>query len=142
MAYPSDKAFGGDLGGPPLSDGERMRRLSRLQTVAMIMDTAIAIPGTNIRFGADSLLGLVPGIGDFAGALVGLAIVNEARRLGVPGHKMAKMIANIGVDTLVGAVPLLGDVFDVYFKSHRRNVQLILDHFEGDGSEPRQTRAR
>lgn len=132
MAYPSDKAFGGDPGGSPLSDAERMRRLGRLQTAAMIMDTAIAIPGTNIRFGADSLLGLVPGIGDFAGALVGLAIVNEARRLGVPGHKMAKMIANIGVDTLVGAVPLLGDVFDVYFKSHRRNVQLILDHFEGE----------
>jgi hypothetical protein len=113
-----------------------------LRTVAMMMDTAIAIPGTNIRIGADSLLGLVPGIGDFAGALVGLAIVNEARRLGVPGHKMAKMIANIGVDTLVGAVPLLGDVFDVYFKSHRRNVQLVLDHFEEDASERRQTPAR
>jgi len=135
MTY--EKTFGGDLGGSPLSDAERMRRLSRLQTVAMIMDTAIAIPGTNIRFGADSLLGLVPGIGDFAGALVGLAIVNEARRLGVPGHKMAKMIANIGVDTLVGAVPLLGDVFDVYFKSHRRNVQLVLDHFEAKVPERR-----
>jgi len=142
MAYPSDKALGGDPSGSPLSDAERMRRLSRLRTVATVMDTAIAIPGTNIRFGADSLLGLVPGIGDFAGALVGLAIVNEARRLGAPRHKMAKMIANIGVDTLVGAIPLLGDVFDVYFKSHRRNVQLILDHFEGDVSEQRQTRAR
>ena len=119
-----------------------MRRISRLQTVAMVMDTAIAVPGTNIRFGADSLLGLVPVIGDFAGALVGMAIVNEARRLGVPKRKMARMIANIGVDTLVGAVPLLGDVFDVYFKSHRRNVQLILDHFEEDISARRQTRPR
>ncbi|CAN7531227.1 DUF4112 domain-containing protein [Rhizobium sp. LjRoot254] len=114
-----------------------MRRLRRLQTVAMVLDTAIAIPGTNIRFGADSLLGLVPGAGDFAGALVGLAIVNEARRLGVPAEKMSRMIANIGLDTLVGFVPLLGDVFDMYFKSHRRNVQLILDHFEADLAERR-----
>ena len=127
-----DKAYGGDPSGSPLSDAERTRRLQRLRTVAMVMDTAIAIPGTNIRFGADSLLGLVPVAGDFAGALVGLAIVNEARRLGVPGHKMGRMIANIGLDTLVGVVPLLGDVFDVYFKSHRRNVQIVLDHFEAE----------
>jgi hypothetical protein len=135
MAYPSDKAYGGDLGGSPLSDAERMRRLRRLQSVATLMDTAIAIPGTNIRFGVDSLLGLAPGVGDFAGALVGLVIINEARRLGVPAEKMGRMIANIGLDTLVGAVPLLGDVFDMYFKSHRRNVQLILDHFEADMRE-------
>ena len=130
MTY--DKAHGGDPRGSPLADAERIRRLQRLQTIAMVMDTAVAIPGTNIRFGADSLLGLVPGVGDFAGALVGLAIVNEARRLGVPGHKMGRMIANIGLDTLVGAVPLLGDAFDVYFKSHRRNVQIVLDHFEAE----------
>jgi hypothetical protein len=128
MTY--DKAYSGDLGGTPLSDAERTRRLRRLRTVADLMDSAIAIPGTNIRIGADSLLGIVPGVGDFAGALVGLAIVNEARRLGLPGHKIGKMIANIGLDTLVGAVPVLGDLFDIYFKSHRRNVQLVLDHFE------------
>jgi hypothetical protein len=133
-----DKAHGGDPGRSPLSDIERTRRLRRLQAVATVMDTAIAIPGTNIRFGADSLLGLLPGVGDVAGALVGLAIVNEARRLGVPGHKMGKMIANVGLDAAVGAVPLLGDLFDVYFKSHRRNVQLILDHFESEMPERRQ----
>ena len=133
----NEKTFGGDPGGSPLADAERRRRLRRLQTVAMVMDTAIEIPGTNIRFGADSLLGLVPVAGDFAGALVGLAIVNEARRLGVPGHKMGRMIANVGLDTLVGAVPLLGDVFDVYFKSHRRNVQIVLDHFEAEAPRRR-----
>lgn len=142
MTYRSDKTYGGDPRGSSLSDAERLRRLNRLKTVATVMDTAVAIPGTNIRFGADSLLGLVPVVGDFAGALVGLAIVNEARRLGVPAHKMAKMIANIGVDAVVGSVPLLGDVFDVYFKSHRRNVQLILDHFEEGVSKQNQRRAR
>lgn len=116
---------------PPV-DAERTRRLDRLRTVARVMDSAIRIPGTDFRIGADSMLGLVPGVGDFAGALVGVSILNEARRLGMPGHKLAKMASNVGLDMLMGSVPLLGDVFDMYFKAHRRNVQLILDHFEAD----------
>ena len=115
-----------------LDDAEISRRLRRLKSLAILMDTAIRIPGTGIRLGADSVLGLIPLIGDAGGALVGLVIVNEARRLGVPKHKMAKMLVNIGVDAAVGSVPLLGDVFDIYFKSHQRNVQIILDHFETD----------
>ena len=120
----------------PMSGGRaemnRERRLRRLQTIATVMDTAITIPGTGIRFGADSILGLVPGIGDLAGAAVGFAIVNEARKLGVPKEKMARMVYNVGLDALAGSVPLVGDLFDLYFKSHRRNVQLILDHFNVD----------
>lgn len=108
---------------------ERLLRLRRLAKVARLMDTAIGIPGTRLRFGADSVLGLVPIVGDAAGALVGLAIVNEARRLGLPRHKIVKMVSNIGVDAACGSVPLLGDVFDLFFKSHRRNLAIILDHF-------------
>ncbi|ALN72953.1 MULTISPECIES: DUF4112 domain-containing protein [unclassified Aureimonas] len=108
------------------------RRLARLNTLARLMDTAIRVPGTDIRFGADALIGLVPGIGDAGGALIGLYIVNEARRMGVPKRKLARMIANLGVDAAFGAVPLAGDLFDVYFKAHKRNIQLILDHFEMD----------
>ena len=108
---------------------ERLLRLRRLANVARLMDTAIGIPGTRLRFGADSVLGLVPIVGDAAGALVGLAIVNEARRLGLPRHKIVKMVSNIGVDAACGSVPLLGDVFDLFFKSHRRNLVIILDHF-------------
>ena len=111
---------------------ERIRRLKRISRLARIMDTAIAIPGTGIRFGADSVIGLVPGFGDAAGGLIGLYMVNEARKLGLPGHKLLKMVGNVGIDSLVGAVPLFGDVFDVYFKSHRRNAKLILDHFADD----------
>jgi hypothetical protein len=123
-----------------IAKAERERRLRRLQTVAVLMDTAIGIPGTNIRLGADSILGLVPVVGDVGSALIGLAIVNEARRLGVPKAKLAKMLTNIGLDAAVGSVPLLGDVFDVFFKSHRKNVQLILEHFKEDhrvGLKPR-----
>ena len=112
------------------ADTERLRRLKRISRLARLMDTAIAIPGTGIRFGADSVIGIVPGIGDAAGGLIGLYMVNEARKLGLPRHKLMKMIGNIGVDSLVGAVPLFGDIFDVYFKSHRRNAKMILDHFD------------
>jgi len=107
-----------------------MRRLRRLSYIAALMDTAVGIPLTRLRIGADSVLGLVPGIGDAAGVLVSLYLVNEARRLGLPRDTLARMLANVGVDFVGGAVPLLGDLFDVYFKSNKRNVDLVLDHFE------------
>ena len=118
---------------------ERLRRLRRLSGIARLMDTAIGIPGTRIRFGADSVFGIIPIIGDAGGALVGLYIVNEARRLGVPPAKLVQMLGNIAVDSVIGSVPLAGDLFDVFFKSHRRNVDLILDHF---GIQPDELRRR
>lgn len=124
-AYAS--GFGTDTMTPDLT-----RRLARLNGLARLMDTAIQVPGTNIRFGADALIGLVPGIGDAGGALIGLYIVNEARRLGLPKRKLARMVANLGVDATLGAVPLAGDLFDVYFKAHKRNIQIILDHFDSE----------
>ena len=112
---------------------ERLRRLRRLSRIARMMDTAFAIPGTNIRFGVDALLGLIPGVGDLVGAAISLAIVNEARLLGVSNAVIAKMLVNIGLDAAVGGVPLLGDAFDVYFKANRRNAQLLLEHFQRNG---------
>jgi len=116
---------------------ERLRRLRRLNATARLMDTALRIPGTSIRFGADSVLGLLPVVGDASGALIGLAIVNEARRLGVPRHTIVRMLYNLGIDATVGTVPVLGDVFDLYFKSHKRNIRLILDHFGVDQADLR-----
>lgn len=107
----------------------RLIRLRRMRGLARLMDFAIGIPGTRISFGADSILGLVPGFGDVAGAAVSLIIVNEARRLGVPNDKLLRMLINIGVDTVGGSIPLVGDLFDVFFKSNRRNVDLALEHF-------------
>ncbi|MFN7103719.1 MAG: DUF4112 domain-containing protein [Pseudorhizobium sp.] len=114
---------------------ELLRRLRRLSNAARLMDTALRIPGTNIRFGADSLMGLLPVIGDAGGGLVGLAIIYEARRLGVPVHKLGRMVGNVALDVAIGSVPLLGDAFDVYFKAHKRNIEMILDHFEVDRSQ-------
>jgi hypothetical protein len=112
----------------PLTDVQ-LEKFRRLRLLARMMDTAIRVPGTNIRLGADSIFGLLPVVGDAGGALVGLYIVNEARRLGLPSPKLLRMISNVALDGLAGSVPLIGDIFDVYFKSHRRNVKIILDHF-------------
>ncbi len=120
-----------------MSRDEKLRRIRRLAMVARVMDTALRLPGTNIRFGADALMGMVPIFGDAAGALVGLLIVNEARQLGVPKRKLMTMLYNIGVDTAFGAVPVVGDAFDVYSNAHRRNIQIILDHHGLEEGETR-----
>ncbi|AOF94451.1 DUF4112 domain-containing protein [Sinorhizobium sp. RAC02] len=114
---------------------EHLIRLRRIRGLARLMDTALRVPGTRISLGADSVLGVIPGVGDFAAAAISLVIVNEARRLGVPNDKLVKMLVNVGFDTVAGSVPVLGDVFDVYFKSNRRNLQLVLDHFGLDHAD-------
>jgi hypothetical protein len=119
---------------------EKLRRLRRLNGIARLMDTAIRIPGTGIRFGADSVFGLIPVIGDAGGALVGLYIVNEARRMGVPANKLVQMLGNIAADGVVGSIPVAGDLFDLFFKSHRRNLDIILDHFDVRAEELRNSR--
>lgn len=111
------------------AEADKLRRLTRISRLARLMDTAVYMPGTNVRFGLDSVIGLLPGIGDAAGGLIGLYIINEGRRLGLPKSKLMRMVANVAIDTAVGSVPLAGDVFDVYFKSHKRNANIILDHF-------------
>ena len=109
--------------------------IARITLVAKLMDSAFLIPGLNRRVGLDAVLGLVPGIGDAGGAVIGLFIVNEARRLGLPKRKLARMVGNLGIDAAFGAVPLAGDLFDVYFKAHMRNIQVILDHFDMERSD-------
>jgi hypothetical protein len=112
----------------PLSrDAER--RIERLRWLALLLDGAFPIPGGRGRFGLDGIIGLVPGIGDGASALLSLYIVYEAKRLGVPAGKLARMLRNIALDTLVGTVPLVGDLFDVVWKSNLRNVAILDEHF-------------
>ncbi|MDB5557771.1 MAG: hypothetical protein JWQ36_705 [Enterovirga sp.] len=108
----------------------RTDTLARLDALATLMDSAIAIPGTRLRLGLDSLIGLVPGIGDIASAVISSYIVWEARQLGLPRWKIARMIGNVALDTTVGAIPLVGDVLDVFFKSNRRNLKILRDHLE------------
>ena len=113
------------------SSMSREARIARIDALANLLDTAILVPGTNIRFGLDALIGLVPGIGDAITTLMSLYIVNEARALGAPPLLIARMVANVALDGVVGAVPLVGDAFDVAFRANRRNVRILRDYFDG-----------
>jgi len=105
------------------------RRLDpQLELLAYWMDTAFVIPGLGIRFGFDAIIGLIPGLGDILTSLISLYILAAARRYGVPRVTMMRMAFNIAVDTTVGAIPLLGDAFDVYWKANVMNVALLRRH--------------
>jgi NADH:ubiquinone oxidoreductase subunit 5 (subunit L)/multisubunit Na+/H+ antiporter MnhA subunit len=93
------------------------------------MDAQFRIPGTNIRFGLDALIGLVPGAGDFVSFLVSSYLVSNAISKGASGYVLSRMVLNIVVDALVGAIPVLGDIFDVAFKANQRNVKLLQQHY-------------
>ena len=108
------------------------RRVERLRQLAYLLDDRFRIPGTKYRIGLDSLIGLVPGLGDAATTLLSLYIVLEARRHGVPVSKLGRMGLNVGLDAVLGAVPLVGDLFDVAWKANRRNLALLLEHLEAD----------
>ena len=89
------------------------------------MEGKYRIPGTGIRFGFDAILGIVPGFGDFAGMLVGLVVVAEAIRLGVRKAVVARMLVNLWLDGILGSIPLLGDLFDLYFRANAVNLRLL-----------------
>lgn len=93
------------------------------------MDAQFRIPGTSIRFGLDGIIGLVPGVGDFISFLISSYIVSIAVNKGASGFVLARMLLNIVVDALVGAIPILGDIFDVVYKANQRNMQLLQEHY-------------
>lgn len=111
---------------PPLPQAARLARLRRL---AWVVDAAFRLPGTRFRFGLNSLIGLTPAAGDAMLTALSLYIVWEARALGLPTHKLAKMLGNVGIEAAAGAVPILGDLFDMTFKANLRNLAIIEEHF-------------
>ncbi len=113
---------------PNATIGSLDARLHNLRRIAWLVDGAFRLPGTRFRFGLNSLIGLAPAAGDAVLAVISLYIVNEARLLGVPGHKLARMLGNVGVETVAGSIPILGDLFDMGFKANLRNLAIIEDH--------------
>jgi hypothetical protein len=105
-------------------------RVQRLRTLARVLDSALGIPGTKYRFGVDAIIGLVPGIGDAIGAIFSVFIVFQAARLGAPKSTLFRMMSNIGVDTIVGEIPLLGDLFDFGWKANTKNMALLEEHLQ------------
>ena len=103
-------------------------RLDRLRRYAGWLDGGFRVPGTRFRIGLDPILGLVPGLGDAAGALLATGLFAEGIRRGVPRATLVRIASNIALDFLIGAVPLLGDLFDFGWKANLRNVALLERH--------------
>ena len=119
----------------------RTALVRRLDTLAYLLDNSIPIPGTGTRFGIDALIGLIPGVGDAAGALLSGYIVLQAARLGTGFPVILRMLLNVGIETLVGAVPLLGDLFDAGWKANDRNMRLLHRAVDAPGAARRSSLA-
>lgn len=104
------------------------QRLAQVRFIARMMDDQFRAPGTNLRFGLDFLLGLFPGLGDAATSIISLLIVHHAWAAGASKLTLARMLGNVGIDFLVGSVPLFGDVFDFAWKANRKNARLLEAH--------------
>ena len=115
--------------GEPLPE---RRRDPVIEKIAYVMDGLIPIG--RWRFGLDSVIGFIPGLGDALGAAIGMIIVVRAVQAGIPRVAIAHMMTNIAIDTLVGAIPFLGDAFDFVFKSNRKNMRIYEDALEGNRS--------
>lgn len=102
----------------------------RIEAMEAMLEGLFVIPGTNRRVGLDSLVGLIPVVGDFATAAMGAWIVWEARNLGMSKWQITRMAGNVGIDTLVGAIPFAGDLFDFLYKSNTKNLRIIRKHLD------------
>jgi hypothetical protein len=101
-----------------------------LEKMARLLDSQWRIPGTKITFGADAVAGLIPFVGDLATAVLSAYLVARAADLGAPKRLMARMVGNVVLDTVVGSIPLVGSVFDVFYKANNRNIRLLQGHLE------------
>jgi hypothetical protein len=112
----------------PVVNTHEPAQVGHLRALSRLLDNAFVIPGTGYRFGLDALIGLVPGLGDAVSAVFSSYIVLQASRLGAPKAVVSRMIANVAIDTVVGWVPILGDLFDVAYKSNVKNMALLEEH--------------
>lgn len=108
-----------------IPEDPRIREIERIDRVARLLDARFPIPGTRLRFGLDSIVGLIPGVGDLATAVPSTWMLWRGWKHGIPKRSLARMGANIGIDLAVGSIPLVGDLFDLGFKSNLRNADIL-----------------
>jgi Domain of unknown function (DUF4112) len=123
---PRLQAMGFEL--PTGTDPVSVRK--RIEAMEQLLERSFLIPGTNLPVGLDSIVGLIPVVGDLIAAAMGSYLLWEARNLGLPRWKLARMAGNLAFDTAVGAVPVLGDAFDFVFRSNRRNLKIVKKHLD------------
>lgn len=110
---------------PASLDPERLATLRRIRSLSRLLDNSIRLPFINYRIGWDVIIGLVPGVGDLVGTALSTYIIVEAARLGATRGVLARMVFNVMVETVVGSIPILGDVFDAIWKANVRNMRLL-----------------
>jgi hypothetical protein len=130
----------GEVVGP--SRAERFRAAERrIGRVTRLLDELISVPGTSVKVGLDPVIGVIPVVGDAVAAGVGAWLIAEAANFGVPRIVLGRMVLNLLVDLGIGAIPLLGDVYDVFFRSNSRNLDLFRRHALDPGASTRGERA-
>ena len=102
----------------------------RIEAMEQLLENSFVSPGVNYRVGLDSIVGLVPVVGDFVAAAMGMYLVWEAKNLGMPTWKLWRMTGNVAIDTAVGAIPVVGDAIDFVFKSNTRNLRIVRKHLD------------
>ena len=102
----------------------------RIEAMEQVLERSFVIPGTNVPIGLDSIVGLIPVVGDLIAAAMGSYLIWEAKNLGLPKWKLARMAGNIALDTAVGAVPVLGDALDFVYRSNTRNLRIVKKHLD------------
>jgi Domain of unknown function (DUF4112) len=117
-------------------------RLAQVRWLARMLDDNFSIPGTRIHFGWDSVLGFIPGLGDVAGTALALLIVRHAWQTGASKLTLTHMLGNVAADFAIGAIPLVGNLFDFAFKANRRNARLLERHFDSRTAKRRPAKAR
>ena len=104
------------------SAGDAVRRM---EIVAQLLDSAFVLPGTTRRVGIDAIIGLVPGIGDVVTTVLSSYVIWEARNLGVSRWALGRMLANLAIHASVGTIPVVGDIFDAFFRVNQRNMKIV-----------------
>ena len=114
---------------------QELKNLQKIRKIANLLDSAIGIPGTKFRIGLDPIVGLIPGGGDLITAIISSYTIYLAARLGVTKKDIGKMVQNVALETVIGTIPLFGDIFDAYFKANLRNLEIIENHVENSEIE-------
>lgn len=123
---PRLQAMGFEL--PTGTDPVSVRK--RIEAMEQMLERSFVIPGTNVPVGLDSIVGLIPVVGDLIAAAMGSYLIWEARNLGMPKWQLARMAGHIAIDTTVGAVPVLGDALDLVYRSNSRNLRIVKKHLD------------
>jgi hypothetical protein len=111
-----------------MNEIQQLKNLQRIRKIANLLDTAIGIPGTKFRIGLDPILGLIPGGGDLITAFISAYMIYLATRFGLEKEQISKMLGNVAIETIFGSIPLVGDIFDAYFKANIRNLEILENH--------------